>query len=118
MVYVGHSPLKGIDKIDPLLNGWNDKFKPYCYNSWNTLNYSLDKFRNSATKLKLSNIYNIILMTILYIMVNIAFITAVPAPFIMGTEIFNETIAADFFKKIFLKSQQVFRVDQELLYQQ
>ena len=44
-------------------------------------------------------------------MVNIAFITAVPAEYITGTssENFNETIAADFFKTIF-KSDTAARI--------
>ncbi|PKK68740.1 amino acid transporter [Rhizophagus irregularis] len=191
-MFVGTSPLDGDDKIDPLLNGWQNKFKPYwilkliaifflllitgyhllnrklankinhglaitkmivilvialggiskyhnnenwkkplddnsintavnsypiaiiqilfSYNGWNTLNYSLDEFRNPEVKLKLSNISSIVIVTILYLLANVAFITALPSDVITKTEHFNETITADFFKSIFFDSSVAARV--------
>jgi amino acid transporter len=37
----------------------------FSYNGWNTLNYSLDEFKNPQAKLKLSNISSILIVTIL-----------------------------------------------------
>jgi amino acid transporter len=37
----------------------------FSYNGWNTLNYSLDEFRNPEKKLKLSNIYSIVIVSLL-----------------------------------------------------
>ncbi|GBC02259.1 hypothetical protein RclHR1_04530001 [Rhizophagus clarus] len=75
----------------------------FSYNGWNNLNYSLDEFRNPEKKLRLSNTYSVGIVSLLYLMVNIAFITAVPPQLVIGTdtEDFNETIAADFFFIIF-----------------
>ncbi|CAG8572663.1 9636_t:CDS:2 [Funneliformis mosseae] len=72
----------------------------FSYNGWNNLNYSLDEFRNPEERLKKSNIYSVGIVTFLYLMVNIAFITAVPLDKI-NKDIFNETIAIDFFNSIF-----------------
>ncbi|CAB4480804.1 amino acid transporter [Rhizophagus irregularis] len=75
----------------------------FSYNGWNNLNYSLDEFRNPEKKLRMSNSYSVGIVAILYLMVNIAFISAVPPQLVIGTstEHFNETIAADFFFMIF-----------------
>ncbi|CAI2178795.1 16362_t:CDS:2 [Funneliformis geosporum] len=72
----------------------------FSYNGWNNLNYSLDEFRNPEERLKKSNIYSVGIVTFLYLMVNIAFITAVPLERI-NNDIINETIAVDFFNIIF-----------------
>ncbi|CAG8558037.1 2140_t:CDS:2 [Funneliformis caledonium] len=103
----------------------------FSYNGWNNLNYSLDEFRNPEERLKKSNIYSVGIVTFLCkssnfipvqtivfssngkskinnqsihftidLMVNIAFITAVPLDKI-NKDIFNETIAIDFFNSIF-----------------
>ncbi|CAG8646240.1 3634_t:CDS:2 [Rhizophagus irregularis] len=82
----------------------------FSYNGWNTLNYSLDEFRNPEVKLKLSNISSIVIVTILYLLANVAFITALPSDVITKTEHFNETITADFFKSIFFDSNVAARV--------
>ncbi|RIA92143.1 amino acid/polyamine transporter I [Glomus cerebriforme] len=75
----------------------------FSYNGWNTLNFSLDEFRNPEKRLKLSNTYSVGIVSLLYLMVNVAFITALPQDYIINTntEDFNETIAADFFLSIF-----------------
>ncbi|CAB4479108.1 amino acid transporter [Rhizophagus irregularis] len=78
----------------------------FSYNGWNTLNYSLDEFRNPQKKLILSNIISIVIVIISYILVNIAFISAAsPSDFVPEKR--DEVITATFFRKVFVNDTHV-----------
>ncbi|RGB37966.1 amino acid/polyamine transporter I [Rhizophagus diaphanus] len=77
----------------------------FSYTGWNTLNYSLDEFKNPQKRLKLSNIISIVIVIISYILVNIAFISAaLPSDF--DPENRDEVATATFFRKVFVNDTQ------------
>ncbi|GBC44686.2 amino acid/polyamine transporter I [Rhizophagus irregularis DAOM 181602=DAOM 197198] len=75
----------------------------FSYNGWNSLNYSLDEFRKTEKKLIFSNSISVGIVIVVYILVNIAFISVVPEDYIVKNKI-NETIAATFFSILFGES--------------
>ncbi|RGB35808.1 amino acid/polyamine transporter I [Rhizophagus diaphanus] len=80
----------------------------FAYNGWNNLNYSLDEFRNPEKKLILSNSISVAIVTVIYFLVNVAFISVVPKEQIESKDKIDndnnhETIAAEFFNQLFGK---------------
>ncbi|CAB5387440.1 unnamed protein product [Rhizophagus irregularis] len=75
----------------------------FTYNGWNNLNYSLDEFRNPEKKLILSNSISIAIVTVMYFLVNVAFISVVPKEKLASKDKIDnhETIAAEFFNQLF-----------------
>ena len=101
----------------------------FSYDGWNSLNYSLDEFREPEKKLILSNSISVGIVTIicmysiLYIsygmvaaslsnnlpssfiftdlLINVAFISVVPGDKLLDTNKIDETIAATFFRQLF-----------------
>ncbi|CAB4395508.1 unnamed protein product [Rhizophagus irregularis] len=73
----------------------------FSYNGWNNLNYSLGEFRNPEKKLILSNSISVAIVTVMYFLVNIAFISVVPKEQIASKDNSHETIAAEFFNQLF-----------------
>ncbi|CAG8609330.1 11323_t:CDS:2 [Funneliformis mosseae] len=80
----------------------------FSYNGWNNLNYSLDEFRNPEKKLIFSNSISVGIVSIMYLLVNIAYISVLPKVDV-DNETTNETIAASFFSQLF-KSDIVVRI--------
>ncbi|GBB92399.1 hypothetical protein RclHR1_00200032 [Rhizophagus clarus] len=76
----------------------------FSYDGWNTLNYSLDEFRKPGKKLIFSNSISVGIVTLMYLLVNIAFFSVVPEEAISDNNQIDETIAATFFYKLFGKS--------------
>ncbi|CAJ0877191.1 22529_t:CDS:10, partial [Entrophospora sp. SA101] len=73
----------------------------FAYNGWNNLNYSLDEFKDPKGKLVYSNSLSVTVVTILYALTNVAFITVVKSEDVNkpGKD-FNELIAGTFAKEI------------------
>ncbi|PKY38219.1 amino acid transporter [Rhizophagus irregularis] len=82
----------------------------FSYDGWNTLNYSLDEFRKPGKKLIFSNSISVGIVTLMYLLVNIAFISVVPQESISNNNNIDETIAATFFYKLFGKSVGIVRL--------
>ncbi|CAB4418940.1 unnamed protein product [Rhizophagus irregularis] len=81
----------------------------FTYNGWNNLNYSLDEFRNPEKKLILSNSISVAIVTVMYLLVNVAFISVVPQELIINNNKIDETIAAEFFRQLFGGNQTIAR---------
>ncbi|CAI2178797.1 16363_t:CDS:2 [Funneliformis geosporum] len=73
----------------------------FSYDGWNNLNYSLDEFRNPEKKLILSNSISVGIVSFMYLLVNIAFISVVPKGDVLDNKTTNETIAVSFFNQLF-----------------
>nr|CAG8567705.1 2896_t:CDS:10 [Entrophospora candida] len=73
----------------------------FAYNGWNNLNYSLDEFKDPKGRLIYSNSLSVTVVTILYTLTNVAFITVVNSKDVnrYGKD-FNEVIAGNFAKEI------------------
>ncbi|GBC01684.1 hypothetical protein RclHR1_00430001 [Rhizophagus clarus] len=82
----------------------------FSYDGWNTLNYSLDEFRRPEKKLIFSNSISVGIVTLMYLLVNVAFISVVPRDDISNDDKKDETIAATFFSKLFGESDVVIRI--------
>ncbi|RIA91891.1 amino acid/polyamine transporter I [Glomus cerebriforme] len=80
----------------------------FSYDGWNSLNYSLDEFRKVEKKLIYSNSISVGIVTIVYLLVNVAFISVVPQDSINTTDS-DETIAATFFRELF-ESEVIVRI--------
>ncbi|RIA91898.1 amino acid/polyamine transporter I [Glomus cerebriforme] len=88
-----------------LITNWSIMFS---YDGWNNLNYSLDEFRNVEKKLIYSNSISVVIVIIVYLLVNVAFISVVPASSIDSN--LDETIAATFFRQLFGESEVIVRI--------
>ncbi|RIA91892.1 amino acid permease-domain-containing protein [Glomus cerebriforme] len=80
----------------------------FSYDGWNSLNYSLDEFRKVEKKLIYSNSISVGIVTIIYLLVNVAFISVVPASSMDSKS--DETIAATFFRQLFGESEVIVRI--------
>ncbi|CAI2185927.1 16364_t:CDS:2, partial [Funneliformis geosporum] len=72
----------------------------FSYNGWNTLNYSLDEFRNVEKKLLYSNNF----------FVNVAYISVVTQEYVFNNENENEVIGAIFFNNLFNDHKDIVRI--------
>ncbi|CAB4381221.1 amino acid transporter [Rhizophagus irregularis] len=81
----------------------------FSYDGWNSLNYSLDEFRKPEKKLIYSNSISVGIVTLVYLLVNISFISVVPEESINTTDT-DETIAATFFRQLFGGSEVMVRI--------
>ncbi|GBC02265.1 hypothetical protein RclHR1_04530007 [Rhizophagus clarus] len=81
----------------------------FSYDGWNSLNYSLDEFRKPEKKLIYSNSISVGIVTVVYLLVNISFISVVPQNAINTTDT-DETIAATFFRQLFGGSEAMVRI--------
>ncbi|RIA93463.1 amino acid permease-domain-containing protein [Glomus cerebriforme] len=83
----------------------------FSYSGYNSLNYSLSEVRKLEKKLIISNSTSIGIVILVYLLVNIAFISVVPANDILDSDISSdETIAVIFFSKLFGKSDVTIRI--------
>ncbi|GBC02261.1 hypothetical protein RclHR1_04530003 [Rhizophagus clarus] len=81
----------------------------FSYNGWNSLNYSLDEFRKPEKRLIYSNSISVAIVIIVYLLVNVAFISVVPEHLIVSSDP-DEVIAATFFHQLFGKSEAMVRI--------
>ncbi|RIA92142.1 amino acid/polyamine transporter I [Glomus cerebriforme] len=82
----------------------------FSYNGWNNLNYSLDEFRDPERKLILSNSISVGIVTAMYLLVNVAFISVVPGADILNNSKIDETIGAEFFSQLFGGNDTIARI--------
>ncbi|RIA85668.1 amino acid permease-domain-containing protein [Glomus cerebriforme] len=83
----------------------------FSYDGWNSLNYSLDEFRKPEKKLIFSNSISVGIVILVYLLINIAFISVVPAEAILDNDKSSyETIAVVFFYKLFGQSPVTVRI--------
>ncbi|CAI2169621.1 7255_t:CDS:2 [Funneliformis geosporum] len=73
----------------------------FSYDGWNNLNYSLDEFKNPGKQLIKSNSISVGIVTIMYLLVNVAFISVIPKGDVLDNKTTNETIAVSFFNHLF-----------------
>ncbi|CAG8620560.1 2217_t:CDS:2 [Funneliformis caledonium] len=74
----------------------------FSYNGWNNLNYSLDEFRSVENKFLVSNGISVVIVTFLYLLINIAFISVIPEDKIrLQDRRTVQIIAVPFFEKLF-----------------
>ncbi|CAG8434457.1 13775_t:CDS:2 [Funneliformis mosseae] len=82
----------------------------FSYEGWNSLNYSLNEFRNVERELLYSNSISVVIVTLLYLLVNIAFISVVPKEDILNNGKADQIIAATFFNKVFGGNETIVRI--------
>ncbi|CAG8717547.1 1330_t:CDS:2, partial [Funneliformis caledonium] len=82
----------------------------FSYEGWNNLNYSLNEFKNVEKELLFSNSISVVIVTLLYLLVNIAFISVVPKEDILNNGKMDQIIAATFFNKLFGGNEIIVRI--------
>ncbi|CAG8588501.1 15982_t:CDS:2 [Funneliformis mosseae] len=82
----------------------------FSYEGWNNLNYSLNEFKNVEKGLLFSNSISVVIVTLLYLLVNIAFISVVPKEDILNNGKADQIIAATFFNKLFGGNEIIVRI--------
>ncbi|CAG8609344.1 11324_t:CDS:2 [Funneliformis mosseae] len=82
----------------------------FSYNGWNTLNYSLDEFKKVEKKLLFSNSISVLIVTVLYFFVNVAYISVVTQEYVFNHENENEVIGAIFFNNLFNDRKSIVRI--------
>ncbi|CAI2192823.1 16421_t:CDS:2 [Funneliformis geosporum] len=82
----------------------------FSYEGWNNLNYSLNEFKNVEKELLFSNSISVVIVTLLYLFVNIAFISVVPKEDILNNGKADQIIAATFFNKLFGGNEIIVRI--------
>ncbi|CAG8725374.1 6509_t:CDS:2, partial [Funneliformis caledonium] len=71
---------------------------------------SLNEFKNVEKDLFYSNSISVVIVTLLYLLVNIAFISVVPLQDSLNDERLDQTIAATFFNKLFDENETIVRI--------
>ncbi|KAI8051152.1 amino acid/polyamine transporter I [Syncephalis plumigaleata] len=107
----------GIDRIE-MPNNWHNSFENtatdasayslilfklyWAYGGWNNLNFSLGELKNPNRNLPIASLGGLTIVTILFLFVNIAFISVVPAAEAFASkEIIAATFANIVFGKVF-----------------
>ncbi|RUS16981.1 amino acid/polyamine transporter I [Endogone sp. FLAS-F59071] len=70
----------------------------FAYDGWNNCNYVLDELKNPIRTLKISSLMGITIVSVLYILANVAYFAVVPFDVILTS---NTVVAGEFFVRVF-----------------